>query len=263
MTTAQDAADRLWEAEQTGITIDPLLGEIKEGDVESAYEVQLVNTTRAVSLGRRLIGRKIGLTSLAVQEQFGVYEPDFGALFADMCYGDAEPIPSSKVMQPRVEGEVAIVLSRDLPHTDTTIVDLMSAVEYVVPAIEVVASRITGWKITIVDTIADNASSGAFVLGNRPVRLRDVDLRSCKMQLTIDGEVASEGVGEACLGHPLNAALWLARTMATRGTPMRAGDVIMSGALGRMASIAAGQRSEVHIEGLGSVRAIISPEETP
>jgi 2-keto-4-pentenoate hydratase len=262
VTTAQEAADRLWEAEQTGVTIEPLLGDIKEGDVEAAYEVQVVNTARAVALGRRLIGRKIGLTSLAVQEQFGVYEPDFGALYADTCFGDAEPIPAGRVLQPRVEGEVAIVLARDLPHRDTTIVELMSAVDYVVPAIEVVASRITGWNISIVDTIADNASSGAFVLGNRPVLLRDVDLRACKMQLTIDGEVASEGVGEACLGHPLNAALWLARTMATRGTPMRAGDVIMSGALGRMAPIAAGQRSEVVIEGLGAVRAIIAREET-
>jgi 2-keto-4-pentenoate hydratase len=263
MSTAQEVADRLWEAEQTGVPIDPLVGEIKEGDVEAAYEVQLLNTARSVASGRRLIGRKIGLTSLAVQEQFGVFEPDFGALYADTCFGDAEPIPARRVMQPRVEGEVAIVLSRDLPYPDTTIVELMSAVDCVVPAIEVVASRIAGWNISIVDTIADNASSGAFVLGNRPVRLRDVDLRTCKMQLTIDGEVASEGVGEACLGHPLNAGLWLARTMAARGTPMRAGDVVMSGALGRMASIAAGQRSEVHIEGLGSVRAIIAVEETP
>lgn len=262
MTTAQQSADRLWEAEQSGVTIEPLLGDIKEGDIEAAYEVQLLNTARSVSVGRRLIGRKIGLTSLAVQEQFGVYEPDFGALYADTCYGDAEPIPAHRVLQPRVEGEVAIVLAKDLPHPDTTIVEMMSAVDYVVPAIEVVASRITGWKISIVDTIADNASSGAFVLGNRPVRLRDVDLRTCKMQLTIDGEVASDGTGEACLGHPLNAGLWLARTMATRGTPLNAGDVIMSGALGRMASIAAGQRSEVHIEGLGSVRAIIAAEET-
>lgn len=262
MTTAQDVADRLWEAEQTGVTIDPLLGDIKEGDVDAAYDVQLLNTARSESLGRRLIGRKIGLTSRVVQEQFGVYEPDFGALYADTCYGDAEPIPARKVLQPRVEGEVAVVLSRDLPHVDTTIVELISAVDYVVPAIEVVASRITGWNITIVDTIADNASAGAFVLGNRPVRLRDVDLRTCKMQLTIDDEVVSEGVGEACLGHPLNAALWLARTMAARGTPMRGGDVIMSGALGRMAPIVAGQRSEVHIEGLGSVRANIVPEES-
>ncbi len=191
-----------------------------------------------------------------------MYEPDFGALYADTCFGDAEPIPAERVLQPHVEGEVAIVLARDLPNRDTTIVELMSAVDYVVPTIEVVASRITGWNISIVDTIADNASSGAFVLGNRPVLLRDVDLRTCKMQLTIDGEVASEGVGEACLGHPLNAALWLARTMATRGTPMRTGDVIMSGALGRMAPIAAGQRSEVVIEGLGAVRAIIAREET-
>lgn len=257
MNSAQATADRLWEAEQTGVTIDPVVGDIAAGDVEAAYAVQRVNTERALSLGRRLIGRKIGLTSLVVQEQFGVYEPDFGALFADTCYGDAEPIPAAKVLQPRVEGEVAIVLAKDLPHADTTIVEMMSAVDYVLPAIEVVASRITGWNITIVDTVADNASSGAFVLGNRPVRLRDVDLRTCAMTMTIDGEVVSEGVGEACLGHPLNAALWLARTMAGRGAPLRAGDVIMSGALGRMAPISAGQRSEVTIEGLGSVRAII------
>ncbi len=159
MTTSKQSADRLWEAEQSGVTIEPLLGDIKEGDVEAAYEVQLLNTARSVSVGRRLIGRKIGLTSFAVQEQFGVYEPDFGALYADTCYGDAEPIPAHRVLQPRVEGEVAIVLAKDLPHPDTTIVELMSAVDYVIPAIEVVASRITGWKISIVDTIADNASS--------------------------------------------------------------------------------------------------------
>ena len=257
MTTAQEAADRLWEAEQSGNAIKPLRGDIKEGDVEAAYEVQLVNTARSLSTGRRLIGRKIGLTSLAVQEQLGVDQPDYGALFADMCFADAEPIPAGKVLQPRVEAEVAVVLAKDLPNPDTTIVEVVSAVDYVLPAIEVVGSRIIGWDITIVDTIADNASSGAFVLGNRPVRLTDVDLRTCKMRLTIDGETAAEGVGEACLGHPLNAVIWLARTLASRGTPLRAGDVVMSGALGRMAPIAAGQRSEATIEGLGAVRAII------
>ncbi|HTN80791.1 MAG TPA: 2-keto-4-pentenoate hydratase, partial [Acidimicrobiales bacterium] len=173
MGSAQEVADRLWEAERTGITIPPIT-DIAAGDVDAAYGVQRINVERSLSEGRRLIGRKIGLTSKVVQQQFGLYEPDFGALYADTCYGDGASISSDKVLQPRVEGEVAIVLARDLPHVDTTVVDVMAAVDYVVPAIEVVASRITDWKIAIVDTIADNASFGAFVVGDHPVRLRDV-----------------------------------------------------------------------------------------
>jgi len=248
----EQMALRLRGAAESGVAIAPLRDELP--DIASAYAVQQANTAYWLAQGRRLVGRKIGLTSKAVQKQLGVDQPDYGMLYADMAMADGEEVPLSRVMQPKVEAEVALVLAGDLMHPDLTIAELITAVDYAVAAIEIVGSRIEKWNIKIQDTIADNASSGLFVLGNEPRMLEGLDLRLCGMVMERRGEQISLGAGAACLGNPLNAALWLARTMAQAGAPLQAGDVIMTGALGPMAGVAPGDTVEVRISGLGSVR---------
>ncbi len=251
---ARAAADirKAWE---DGAPIEPVRDALPDGDVDAAYLVQQTNTAHWVNQGRRIVGRKIGLTAKAVQLQLGVDQPDYGMLFADMCIADGEEIAPGSVLQPRCEAEVALTLHAALDREQLTLVDLIDSVAYALPAIEVVGSRIAGWNIKIVDTVADNASSGLFVLGTRPVMLDDLNLRECGMVMENRGDQVSIGAGVACLGNPLNAALWLARKMVEVGTPLQEGDVIMTGALGPMAPVAAGDVMEARIEGLGSVRA--------
>ena len=219
---------------------------------------QTLNTRHWISKGRKLVGRKIGLTSKVVQQQLGVNEPDYGMLFADMCLGDGEEALLNGVMQPRVEAEVALVLERDLAAEQLTLVDVIRAVAFAAPAIEIVGSRIANWDIKLIDTIADNASSGGFVLGG-PVRsIMGLDLVHCQMTMRKAEIEVSKGTGAACLGNPLNAALWLARKMVEVGSPLKAGDVVMTGALGPMVPAQPGAAFVAEISGLGSVRAIFA-----
>lgn len=254
----EQAAAQLRAAAETRTPISPLRDLIANGGVAAAYAIQEANTRHALASGRRLVGRKIGLTSRAVQQQLGVDQPDYGMLFADMDVPEGEPIGFERVIQPKVEAEVAIVIGRDLPHPDLTIAELIRAIEYVVPAIEVVDSRIANWDIRILDTVADNASSGLFVLGAVPRKLEGLDLRTCGMVMECRGEPVSVGAGVACLGSPISASLWLARVMAREGRPLVAGDVLMSGALGPMAGVTAGDVVEARINGLGSVKAVFA-----
>ena len=254
------AAAQLREAQEKGQPCAPIRSLLADGDAAAAYRVQDINVRLAEAGGRRLVGRKIGLTAKSVQRQLGVDQPDYGMLFADMCVGDGEPVAVGRVLQPKVEAEVALVLERDLPNADTTVAEVLRATAYALPAIEIVGSRIANWDIKIVDTIADNASSGAFVLGAMPRPLHGLDLRLCGMALFRKGEPVSVGAGAACLGHPVNAATWLARTMAAAGRPLAAGDVILSGALGPMVAVNPGDSIEARIEGLGSVIAAFEPE---
>lgn len=255
----QVVAEALWQAEHDCQPIAPVRDLIEAlapvDAVAAAYAVQQLVGSRRLEGGARLVGRKIGLTSRAVQKQLGVDSPDFGALFADMAIGDGEEIDSSRLIQPKVEAEVALVLERDLRHEKHTVADLITATAYLLPSIEVVDSRIADWKIGLIDTVADNASASRFVLGMRPVLLSNVDLADCGMVMERKGEQVSVGGGAACLGHPLNAALWLADTMARLGTPLMAGDVVMTGALGPMVPVEPGDVFVARIEGLGSVRA--------
>lgn len=252
-------AEQLYQSEQTQLSIAPIRKQLgASATVDDAYAVQDINTQRALSNGRRLVGKKIGLTSFAVQKQLGVDSPDFGMLFDDMAYADGQTIPFSKLIQPKVEAEIALVLKSSLVKEQHTIEDIVAATDYAVAAIEVVDSRIENWKISLLDTVADNASSAAFVLGQKKVPLEALDLVYCQMKMTHQGEVVSQGQGKACLNNPLNAAVWLADEMVKRGRPLQAGDIVLTGALGPMVVVQAGESYQVNIDGLGSVTAAFS-----
>lgn len=256
----QKIAERIRGAYESGACIAPVRDQLGVANVDAAYGVQEANTAYWLKGGRRLVGRKIGLTSRAVQKQLGVDQPDYGMLFADMAVPDGFEIGRSRLMQPKAEGEVAFVMGRDLDSEQITVADVIRAVEFALPAIEIVDSRIANWDIRIVDTIADNASSGLYVLGNEPKRLEGLDLRKCTMLMEAGGEKLSSGLGEACLGHPINAVLWLAQVMGRVGRPLKAGDTVLSGALGPMAAVKWGSVVEVSIGGLGSVRAAFAAQ---
>lgn len=253
------ASQRLLEAASTGKPCPPLRHDLPDADVDDAYAIQQEVLARQSADGARVIGRKIGLTSPVVQQQMGVDQPDFGVLLAGTAFGDSETIPSAALIQPRIEAEVAFVLGHDLDSTQVSTADVIRATEFVVAAIEVVDSRIEGWDISIVDTIADNASSGVFVLGGAPRRLTEIeDLRDATMRLHADGEELSTGRGAHCLGHPLNAVTWLANEVGRRGAPLRAGEIVLSGSLGTLVPVEVGRTYEATISGLGSVRAAFS-----
>jgi 2-keto-4-pentenoate hydratase len=254
----QQAADLLWQAHHQGEPCNPVRDLIGTNDIEAAYLVQQINTERWLEQGRRLVGRKIGLTSKAVQKQLGVEQPDFGMLFADMCIADGEDVAPGRVLQPKVEAEIALIINKPLTNEKHTIADIINATAYALPAIEIVGSRVKNWDIKLTDTIADNASSGLFVLGSRPVKIDAFDMVSCGMVMERRGEQVSVGAGAACLGNPLHAAVWLADKMKRVGSPLQPGDIVMTGALGPMVAVAAGDAFEAHIEGLGRVRAVFN-----
>ena len=249
------AAALLQQAGASGQPCDPVRSLLADGDIAAAYQVQEIITRKALADGRRLVGRKIGLISVAVQKQLGVDQPDYGMLFADMAVLDGVEIADGRLIQPKVEAEIAFVLGRDLDHEQLTAADVIRAIDYVVPAIEIVDSRIRTWDIRILDTIADNASSGLYVLGSPCRRLENLDLARCGMVMECRGEPVSTGAGAACLGHPVNATTWLAAVMAKVGRPLRAGDTVLSGAVGPMVAARPGDVFEARISGLGAVRA--------
>lgn len=244
-------ADRLRDAYRSG-PIAPLRDALAPTDAEGAYAVQAFNTDQWLKEGRHLVGRKIGLTAKAVQAQLGVDQPDYGALFADMEVADGGTLSADAALQPKVEAEIALVLKDDLDDPEATMESVRAATDYIVPAIEIVDSRIADWRISFADTVADNGSSAYFVLGSPKHPVDAVDLYSCGMVMTVNGAIVSVGAGAACLGHPLNAAAWLARVMAAQGTPLRRGDVVLTGALGPMVALTPGDKVEVVIGGIGS-----------
>lgn len=252
--TAETVAEQLRACYASGCAMTPIRDAYPEASIEDAYAIQTVNTAHWESAGRSVVGAKIGLTAKSVQTQLGVDQPDFGQLFADMAVLDGDLVPPGRLLQPKVEAEIAFVMARTPGTKRLTTAELIDSVAYALPAIEIVDSRIADWNIRIVDTVADNASSGLFVLGTRPVRLAELDLRLCGMVLEKNGEPTSFGAGAACLGNPLHALGWLAAKMDELGRPLAEGDVILSGALGPMVPVAPGDSVEARICGLGSVR---------
>jgi len=221
--------------------------------LEAAYAVAALNTSQSLEEGRRIVGMKVGLTSLAVQKQLGVDQPDFGVLFDDMEFLNGARIPTSRLIQPKVEAEVALAVGRDISTPRPSYAEFLDSLSYALPAIEIVDSAIADWKITLVDTVADNASCGFYVLGDQPVSIGALQLGESGMLMRRNGQTASVGSGFACLGHPLRSAYWLACTMAARGRGLRRGQIIMSGALGPMEPVVAGDHVHASIGGLGDV----------
>ena len=257
-TVLKAAAERLRGAMLAGVPCQPvrsLLG--ASAGPEAGYAVQQLNTDHWLAAGRRISGHKVGLTNPAVQEQLGMDEPIWGVLYADKCRTDGDDIGGTGLIEPRVEVEVAVVLGADLDKGQHTVADVISATAYVLPALEIVDSRLA-WDITNFDMIADNAGSGLYVLGTRPVPLAAVDLRRVEMQLTINGEPAATGNGAACLGNPLNSVLWLADALSRHGTPLQAGECIMTGSLCGMLPLSAGDELHAEIDSVGTVSALLS-----
>lgn len=252
MNSELEEAARLLRDAYHGETIPPLRGYLEPVDAVGAYAVQEINTRLWESQGRRIVGRKAGLTAKAVQAQLGVDQPDFGVLFDDMRVADGGFLDPAQCLQPKAEAEIAFILGADLPSPETDARQFADAVASVHAAIEIVDSRIADWKITFADTVADNGSSAFFALAGEGRPLAGLDLPAATMEMSINGSVASSGIGAAVMGNPLEAGAWLARTLAARGAPLRAGDIILAGALGPMVALAAGDSVEARIAGLGS-----------
>lgn len=246
------AAERLELADRTLTPCAPVR-DLIGADATAAYAVQRAGIARRVAAGATVVGRKVGLTSPAVQAQLGVDQPDFGVLLDDMAHLDGSAISIEGLLQPKVEAEVAFVLGADLADGDLDDAQVRAAVAQVLPALEIVDSRIAAWDITFADTVADNGSSARYVLGAQSRTLGEVQPVEVEMSMTRNGEVVSTGNGAACLGDPLHALAWLARTVRDLGEPLRAGQVVLSGALGPMVAVAAGDTFEAHITGLGAV----------
>ncbi|MQB46104.1 fumarylacetoacetate hydrolase family protein [Rhizobium sp. ICMP 5592] len=248
-----EAADALFAARRALVQVPRVSETFGIATATDAYAIQQANADRHMLDGRKIVGRKIGLTSKAVQQQLGVDQPDYGVLWADYAFSDGETVPSSKFIQAKAEAEIAFVIGRSLDDPSVNMTALIGAIEYALPSAEIVDSAIANWSITLVDTIADNASAGGFCLGSSPRKLEGLDLRLGGAVLSKNGGIASVGVGAACLGHPLNATLWLARKMAELGTPLKEGDIVLSGALGPMVPAEAGDVFTVEIQGFSTL----------
>jgi 2-oxopent-4-enoate/cis-2-oxohex-4-enoate hydratase len=244
--------DELYGAVKDCRVLEPLTSRHTDLTIDDAYRIQQRLNARRIDAGERMIGKKIGVTSQVVMDMLGVYQPDFGMLTDAMLYKAGEGIPAASLIQPKAEGEIAFLLKHDLKGPGVTAVDVLAATEGVMACFEIVDSRIRDWKIRIEDTVADNASCGAFVLGDRMVDPREVDFVGCAMKLEKNGEVVTTGTGAAALGNPLEAVAWLANTLGQLNEPLRAGEVVLSGSLAAMVPVAAGDSLNVSIDGIGN-----------
>lgn len=232
--------------------VPPLAARYPDMTIADAYKAQKLQADRRIAGGARVVGKKVGLTSKAVQNMLGVHRPDFGYLFSDMGVPSGGNVSRASLVQPKIEGEIAFVLKHDLRGPGLSAADVLRATEGVMACFEIVDSRIADWKIGIIDTVADNASSGMFVLGDRLVDPSSIDLMLCGMVMEKNGEVTVTGAGAAALGSPVNAVVWLANQLGEFGVPLLAGEVILSGALGAMVPVAAGDHFKLSIGGVGS-----------
>ncbi|HJV87914.1 MAG TPA: 2-oxopent-4-enoate hydratase [Noviherbaspirillum sp.] len=243
--------DELYNALRSRETLTPLTERHPGITIEDAYYIQQRMTARRLEAGARIVGKKIGVTSKVVMDALNVHQPDFGYLLNTMIYNEGEAIPMNTLIQPKAEGEIAFLLKKDLLGPGISNADVLRATECVMPCFEIVDSRIRDWKIKIQDTVADNASCGVFVLGDRAVDPRKIDLSTCGMVLEKNGEIAATGAGAAALGSPVNAIAWLANTLGKLGIPLKAGEVVLSGSLAAMLPVKAGDNLRVTIGGIG------------
>jgi 2-keto-4-pentenoate hydratase len=252
----ESIAAGLLAAYGSGPTLPPLTSTYEGLTVDDAYAIQLIQVRRRVADGAAVIGFKVGLTSAAMQQQMGLFEPDFGHLLSDMLYAADAPVPAGRFRQPRAEPEIALILARDLRGPGLSGAGGVYAPAYARPAVEIIDSRITDWKIGLVDTVADNASSGALVLGQSPVAPggRDLSLAGCVFRK--NGRIAGTGAGAAVLGSPWHAAAWLANTLTGRDAVLAAGSIILTGSITAAVPVTAGDAVTVTIDGLGSVTAV-------
>jgi 2-keto-4-pentenoate hydratase len=251
--TRDELAADLAQAERSRVPIAPLTSAYRDIDVVDAYEIQLINIRQRVAEGARVLGHKVGLSSLAMQQMMGVDEPDYGHLLDEMQVFEDTPVQAGRYLYPRVEVEVGFILAADLPGAGCTEDDVLAATEALVPSIELIDTRITDWKIALCDTIADNASSAGFVLGEARVSPADVDVKAIDAVLTRNGEVVAEGRSDAVLGNPVTAVAWLSRKVESFGVRLRKGDIVLPGSCTRAIDVHAGDEFVADFAGLGSV----------
>ena len=249
--TIRKFGDELYAAWLERKTVAPLTERDPRITLETAYRIALRTIDRRVQAGETIVGKKIGVTSKPVQDFLGVFQPDFGQLTSGMVHEDGATIDLGTLIQAKAEAELAFVLKEDLAGPGITAMDVIRATDYVAPCFEIVDSRITDWKIRIQDTVADNASCGVFVLGDRMVDPRELDMSTCGMVLEKNGEIVVTGAGAATLAHPLNAVAWLVNMLGTLGIGLKAGEIVLSGALGAMVPVEAGDNLRVTIGGIG------------
>ncbi|OAN92900.1 2-oxopent-4-enoate hydratase [Marinobacter sp. EhC06] len=252
-TRIQTFGDELYQAMLNREAVAPLTDRGEDITINDAYHISLRMLERRLADGASVIGKKIGVTSKAVQNMLNVHQPDFGYLTDDMVFNSGEVMPiSDRLIAPRAEGEIAFILKKDLSGPGVTNADVLAATECVMPCFEIVDSRIQDWKIAIQDTVADNASCGLFVLGDQAVSPRKVDLGTCGIVVEKNGSVLSAGAGAAALGSPVNCVTWLANTLGEFGITLKAGEVILSGSLVPLEPVKAGDYMRVDIGGIGS-----------
>lgn len=256
MTTSinpEQLAAELYQAQQQRVPVDPLTDRFPDITIAQAYQVQLALARRRQAEGRRVVGWKIGLSSKTMQEMLGVSEPDYGHLFDDMVVSTGQSVPAATLLQPRCEGEIAFILGRDLAGPGVTIADVLAATRGVMPALEIIDSRVRDWKIKIQDTIADNGSSAGLVLGDRLTPVEALDLRLVGMALYKNGELVGSGAGAASMGHPAAAVAWLVNKLAEFGLSLKAGEIVLSGSLSIAPFVTAGDTIRADFDRLGSV----------
>ena len=255
MTMIQEAATRLLVAEETKRVIEPLTVSYPGITVDEAYHTQLEIIRRKVEKGGIIVGKKIGATSKAIQNMFGVNQPDYGHLLADMMFVEGETISLANYIQPKVEFEIAFILKKDLKGPNVSILDVIDATDYIVPAIEVIDSRIEDWKIKFEDTVADNGSSASAIIGGNPTKLEGIDLSRIGMVAYQNGEMIDTGAVAAVLGNPLRSVAWLANSLSKYGVSLNAGEIILSGALTRAVEVKKNDTFTAEFAHIGSVTA--------
>jgi len=252
-------ANALYDAKQTQTPIPTLTDTYPDFAVAAAYKVQAANIEREVNEGQCIIGKKVGLTSKGIQEMLGVHEPDFGVLVDNMLFDSETPVSMKKLIAPRVEAEIAFILKKQLKGPGVTLSRVLQATEGVMPAFEIIDSRIKGWKIKLADTVADNGSSAMLVLGSVMTKATAINLRTVGMVLERNGAIIATAASAEVLGHPANSVAWLANKLAEYGQSLEAGEIVLSGALTKAFDIAPNDVFQASFGGLGSVKAVFVP----